>query len=168
MEQGVTEIQMLYATFMNDFSIKVKISKNEFLLLSLFVSYSHNIFRIITLIGVAAIGFSVFQIIVSKNVTSLLPLGIILLLLPLIVVIKASSLYDKSKELSEEFICEFNDSHFKVIGSNSIDSITWNKVIKIINLKKYLIIFTGLHSAKLINTKYLTADQKKFVVQKGI
>ncbi len=88
--------------------------------------------------------------------------------MPIIILFKANSLYDKSGELSQDFVCEFNNSHFKVIGQNSIDSITWNKVVRVINLRKYLVIFTGRHSGKMINAKHLTNAQKQFIIRKGI
>lgn len=112
---------------MEDFSFKASISKNQFLLLSLVISYSHNFVRALTIIGVIAIGYSILQISIQGQVTTLLGLGIFcIFFLPLIILFKANSLYDKSSELSQEFVCEFNNSHFKVIGQNSIDSITWN------------------------------------------
>ena len=100
---------------MTDFTIKIKISKKDFLLLSLFVSFSHNSIKVTTIVGLIATIFSIF----------------------------------------------------KIIGQESLDSIAWDRVIKVKNIKNCLIIFTGIHTAKLINKKYLSEEQKEFIIQKG-
>ena len=152
---------------MTDFTIKIKISKKDFLLLSLFVSFSHNFIKVTTIVGLIATIFSVYKIVVQNEISLLLILGVVFLLLPILILYKASILYDKSNELSKEFTLHFNDSHFKVIGQESIDSIAWDRVIKVKNIKNCIIIFTGIHTAKLINNKYLSEEQKKFIMQKG-
>ena len=152
---------------MTDFSIKIKISKKDFLLLSLFVSFSHSFIKVTTTVGLVATIFSIFKIIIQNEISPLLILGIVFLLMPVLVLYKASVLYDKSNELSKEFTLYFNDSHFKLIGQESIDSIPWDRVIKVKNIKNCLIIFTGIHTAKLINKKYLSEEQKNFIIQKG-
>jgi hypothetical protein len=152
---------------MTDFTIKAKISMKDFLLLSLVVSFSHNFIKVTTIVGLIATIFSIFQILIQNVISPLLILGVVLLLIPILVLYKTSVLYDKSNELSKEFTLHFNDSHFKVIGQESIDSIAWNRVIKVKNTKNCLIIFTGIHTAKAINKKYLSVEQKKFIMQKG-
>lgn len=152
---------------MTDFTIKIKISKKDFLLLSLFVSFSHNSIKVTTIVGLIATIFSIFKIIIQDEISPLLILGVIFLLLPVLILYKASVLYDKSYELSKEFTLHFNDSHFKIIGQESLDSIAWDRVIKVKNIKNCLIIFTGIHTAKLINKKYLSEEQKEFIIQKG-
>lgn len=149
---------------MTDFTIKTKISKKDFLLLSLIVSFSHNFIKATTIIGLIATILSVFQ----NEFSLLLVPGVLLLLLPISIMHKASVLYDKSNELSEEFTLHFNDSHFKIVGQESEDLIAWDRVIKVKNKKNCIIIFIEIHTAKVINKKYLSEEQAEFIIQKGI
>jgi hypothetical protein len=156
---------------MIDFTIKTKISKKDFLLLSLVISFSHNFIKVTTIIGLVAVFlsiiFSIFKTISQNEINPLLIIGITFSLFPVLILYKTSVLYDKSNELSEEFTLHFNDAHFKVVGQESSESITWDRVIKVKNVKNRLIIFIGIHNAKVINKKYLSEEQKNFIIQKG-
>ena len=156
---------------MTEFSIKTKISKKGYLVLAVVLAFQNNLIRITFILGLIML-ISEALIFTGKienpftNSSPLLILGIFFISLPLIILFKTNSLYNKSKELSQEYTFHFNDSYIKVVDQKSISSFSWDKILKAKFFKKYLILFIGRGAGKIIERKYLTKEQEVFIMGK--
>jgi hypothetical protein len=158
---------------MQEFIIKNSISRAEYSNLILKRAYKQPMYKVLTVAGILMLCVAIlasFNLIEMQDASDppifQFLMGLFVLALPFLTKIQAGKIYDRSQILKGEVTYTFSDLEIHSQGLEFSNTNSWNLIIKRQEIGNYILLFTDISSAIILNKKNLSPEQLNFIRNK--
>ena len=165
-------LQVLYAIFMEAFSVITQLTKEQYSRLVLRQTYKQVYVRYLTIVGVIIFLTSILELLHIIHIYSETPVfqfifGLLVLTFPLLIMSQSKKAYDSNQKLQHDIKYTFREENINIQTFSSYGTFDWSNIIKTEEIGNYLFLYSGKTAAEIIEINKLSKEQLDYIKSKG-